>query len=72
MGRVAAVGGGAQARRLAIETGGLSTVGWQVGDSVAVSGVCLTLVDVAPGRFDATAKRSARTTLGRPTSAAAR
>ena len=49
MGRVAAVGGGADARRLSIETGGLSTAGWQVGDSVAVSGVCLTLVDIAPG-----------------------
>ena len=67
MGRVAAVGGSAQARRLAIETGGLSTVGWQVGDSVAVSGVCLTLVDVAPGRFDAelSGETLARTTLGR-------
>ena len=67
MGRVAAVGGGANARRLSIETGGLSTAGWQVGDSVAVSGVCLTLVGVAPGRFDAelSGETLARTTLGR-------
>ena len=67
MGRVAAIGGSSSARRLSIETGGLSTAGWQVGDSVAVSGVCLTLVDIAPGRFDAelSGETLARTTLGR-------
>jgi riboflavin synthase len=67
MGRVAAVGGGAHARRLSIETGGLSTAGWHVGDSVAVSGVCLTLVEIVPGRFDAelSGETLARTTLGR-------
>ena len=67
VGRVAAVGGGANARRLSIETGGLSTADWHVGDSVAVSGVCLTLVDIAPGRFDAelSGETLARTTLRR-------
>ena len=67
VGRVAAVGGGANARRLSIETGGLSTAGWHVGDSVAVSGVCLTLVAIAPGRFDAelSGETLARTTLRR-------
>jgi riboflavin synthase len=67
MGRVAAVSGGAHARRLSIETGGLPTAGWQVGDSVAVSGVCLTLVNVTPGFVDAelSGETLARTTLGR-------
>jgi riboflavin synthase len=67
VGRVAAVGGGANARRLSIETGGLSTADWHVGESVAVSGVCLTLVAVAPGRFDAelSGETLARTTLRR-------
>jgi riboflavin synthase len=67
MGRVAAVSDGAGARRIAVETGGLPTAGWKVGDSVAVSGVCLTLVAVAPGRFEAelSGETLARTTLGR-------
>jgi riboflavin synthase len=67
VGRVAAVGGGGNARRLSIETGGLSTADWHVGDSVAVSGVCLTLVAIAPGRFDAelSGETLARTTLRR-------
>jgi riboflavin synthase len=66
VGRVAAVGGGA-VRRLAIDTGGLSTAGWQAGDSVAVSGVCLTVVALADARFEAdlSAETVARTTLGR-------
>ena len=65
MGTIAAVGDGAV--RIAVETGGLPTSGWTVGDSVAVSGVCLTLVDFAPGRFDAelSGETLARTTLGR-------
>lgn len=65
MGTVAAVGDGA--RRIAIETGELSTAGWKGGDSVAVSGVCLTVVAVAPGRFqaDLSGETLARTTLGR-------
>lgn len=66
-GRVAAVSDCAGARRIAVETGGLPTTGWKVGDSVAVSGVCLTLVAVAPGRFEAdlSGETLARTTLGR-------
>ncbi len=67
VGQVAAVGGGADAHRLSIETGGLSTANWHVGDSVAVSGVCLTVVAIAPGRFDAelSGETRARTTLRR-------
>jgi len=65
MGRVAAVREGA-ARRLAIDTGGLATAGWKAGDSIAVSGVCLTLVAVADGRFEAelSGETVGRTTLG--------
>jgi riboflavin synthase len=66
MGRVAAVREGA-ARRLEIDTGGLATAGWKAGDSIAVSGVCLTLVAVADGRFEAelSGETMGRTTLGR-------
>ena len=66
MGRVAAVRDGA-ARRLAIDTGGLATASWKTGDSIAVSGVCLTLVAVADGRFEAelSGETIGRTTLGR-------
>ncbi|MEX1993702.1 MAG: riboflavin synthase [Steroidobacteraceae bacterium] len=57
----------ASPRRLAIETGGLSTAGWRVGDSVSVSGVCLTVVALAGRRFDAelSGETIERTTLGR-------
>jgi riboflavin synthase len=67
VGRVAATGEGAGARRLAIDTGGLSTGGWQRGDSIAVAGVCLTVVSLADGRFEAelSGETLARTTLGR-------
>lgn len=53
--------------RLSIDTGTLSTAGWRVGDSVAVAGVCLTLVAVESRRFDAdlSAETLTRTTLGR-------
>jgi riboflavin synthase len=64
-GRVAA-GRGRRARRLAIDTAGCDR-GWKRGDSVAVSGVCLTLVAVADGRFEAeiSGETTRRTTLGR-------
>ena len=67
VGRVSAISGGAGARRLAIDTGSLATAGWNVGDSIAVSGVCLTIVALAEGRFDAdlSGETLARTTLGR-------
>jgi riboflavin synthase len=66
VGRIARVRDGG-ARRLAIDTGGLATAGWRAGDSVAVSGVCLTLVAVADGTFEAelSGETIARTTLGR-------
>ncbi len=66
VGKIDAIGGGAGARRLTIDTGGLATAGWTIGDSVAVSGVCLTLVALATGRFEAelSSETLARTTLG--------
>ncbi len=67
VGRVLPAGSGGGARRIAIDTGGLVTAGWQRGDSVAVAGVCLTVVAVADGRFEAelSGETLARTTLGR-------
>lgn len=67
VGRVTALGGGAGARRVSIDAGDCPTTGWKVGDSVAVSGVCLTLVAVAGTCFDAelSGETLARTTLGR-------
>ena len=66
VGSVASIHGSAGARRLEIATGGLATAGWRAGDSVAVSGVCLTLVAVAEERFAAelSGETLARTTLG--------
>jgi riboflavin synthase len=66
VGTIAAASGGAP-RRIAVDSGGLATSGLRPGDSVSVSGVCLTLVAVAPGRFEAelSGETLARTTLGR-------
>ena len=54
-------------RRLTIDAGNLPTAGWQVGDSVAVSGVCLTVVALAGPRFDVELSPAtlASTTLGK-------
>jgi riboflavin synthase len=68
VGRVASVGeGSGGACRLAIDTGGLGTGRWRLGDSVAVAGVCLTVVTLADGRFEAelSEETRSRTTLGR-------
>ena len=66
VGSVAALREGSGARRIEISTGTLATAGWRTGDSVAVSGVCLTLVNIAEGRFEAelSGETMARTTLG--------
>ena len=52
--------------RLAIDTAGLATDGWQVGDSVAVAGVCLTIASLGRACFDAdlSGETLHRTTLG--------
>jgi riboflavin synthase len=66
IGRITAIGGDG-ATRVSVETGRLPTAGWRIGDSVAVSGVCLTVVALADGRFDAelSGETARRTTLGR-------
>ena len=66
VGKVVDVREGGGARRLGISTGRLPTAGWRLGDSVAVSGVCLTLVEVADWRFAAelSGETLGRTTLG--------
>jgi len=52
--------------RLSVDAGSLPMSGWRIGDSVAVSGVCLTVVAIAGTRFDAelSPETLARTTLG--------
>jgi riboflavin synthase len=67
VGRIAAVEAGTGAHRITVDTGGLSTQGWKTGDSVAVAGVCLTLVAVGAGRFEAdvSGETLARTTFAR-------
>jgi riboflavin synthase len=41
-----------------------STLAAEPGDSIAVNGVCLTVVDTSPLRFDAVAETLSRTSLG--------
>lgn len=67
IGRIVHVEGAGSARRLAIAPGTLETDVWQVGDSIAVSGVCLTVAKLAGGNFEAdlSGETLARTTLGR-------
>jgi riboflavin synthase len=52
--------------RLGIETGRLPLADVAAGDSIAVSGVCLTTVELAPGRFfaDVSGETLRRTILG--------
>ncbi len=67
IGRIVHVEGGADARRLTIATGEVATEAWKTGDSIAVSGVCLTVVKLAGINFEAdlSGETLARTTLGR-------
>jgi riboflavin synthase len=64
VGRVAAVDGGPDGVRLTVEAPATAERA-QPGDSVALSGVCLTVVDRADGRlsFDAVPETLARTSL---------
>jgi len=66
VGKVVAMHAAGSARRLTIEAGAQAGAGWRIGDSVAVSGVCLTLTSVEGGRFDAdlSGETLSRTTLG--------
>jgi riboflavin synthase len=65
MGQVAAIDARPDGARLRIRGGGLID-GAQIGESIAVSGVCLTMVDLSPGEFaaDLAAETLRRTTLG--------
>jgi riboflavin synthase len=53
VGKVVAVHAAGSPRQLTIEAGVQAGPGWRIGDSVAVSGVCLTLAAVEGGRFSA-------------------
>jgi riboflavin synthase len=65
LGAVAAIRPVGQGKRLAI-TAGFELAGTKVGDSIAVSGACLTAVAIAGRQFDvdASPETLARTTLG--------
>ena len=67
VGTIAAVEVKGGEARVRIETNNLNMSGVTIGDSIAVSGVCLTAVDVsAPGfTADVSGETLARTTLGR-------
>ena len=66
VGKVVAVHAAGSARQLTIEAGAQAGAAWRIGDSVAVSGVCLTLAAVDSGRFvaDLSGETLSRTTLG--------
>ena len=66
IGKVVAVHAAGSGRRLTIEAGAQAGTGWRIGDSVSVSGVCLTLAAVEGGRLDAdlSGETISRTTLG--------
>src|SRR5258707_7627028 len=66
VGRVASLTGGADGVRLEIEAPETAAT-TEIGDSVALNGVCLTAVGVADGRiaFDAVPETLARTSLKR-------
>ena len=63
-GRVVAVEGGGERVRLVVEADGVTG---EIGDSVAVNGVCLTVVENGGGRlaFDAVPETLRRSSLGR-------
>ena len=66
VGTIVSVDGGAEGVRVLVESP-TTAAGAAVGDSIAVSGVCLTVVAVENGRlsFDAVPETLARTSLGR-------
>jgi riboflavin synthase len=66
VGRVASVAGGADGVRIDVEAPE-TAAGAQIGDSISINGVCLTVVSVTDGRFafDAVPETLARSSLGR-------
>jgi riboflavin synthase len=67
VGNIAAIESKGGDARLRIETGTLDLAGAQLGESIAVNGVCLTAVEFSPLTFaaDVSGETLARTTLGR-------
>lgn len=67
VGEIRAIGTGANGeRRLTVETRGLDLSRCVLGDSIAVAGVCLTVIELQPGAFSAevSAETLAVTTAG--------
>jgi riboflavin synthase len=66
LGRVAASTPGSAGRRLTIELGALASRAFRLGDSIAVNGACLTVVEFGNGTFaaDVSAETLRLTTLG--------
>lgn len=66
-GRIASIEPARGGKRLTIEADALAGFGLQVGDSIAVNGVCLTALDPQPARFaaDVSPETLELTTLGR-------
>ena len=66
VGRISALESRGEDRRLVIDTAGVDLTGAGLGDSIAVSGVCLTAVTLASGSFaaDVSNETLACTTLG--------
>ncbi|MGH8251563.1 MAG: riboflavin synthase [Steroidobacteraceae bacterium] len=67
IGQVVQLRGEDGARRLTVDAGRLALPGAHIGDSIALSGVCLTIVALSGSRFDVELSREtlARTRLGR-------
>jgi len=65
VGRIAEIGRRGEQFRVTVAVGGLPTADIRIGDSIAVNGVCLTLVTVQPGGFaaDVSPETVARTSL---------
>ena len=65
VGRIAEIGRRGEQFRVTVAVGGLPTADIRIGDSIAVNGVCLTLVTVQPGSFaaDVSPETVARTSL---------
>ena len=65
VGRIAEIGRRGEQFRATVAVGGLPTADIRIGDSIAVNGVCLTLVTVQPGSFaaDVSPQTVARTSL---------
>ncbi|MFC1748769.1 riboflavin synthase [Pseudomonadota bacterium] len=66
LGQITALDAKGDDRRLSIATGGLDMTDVQLGDSIAVDGICLTVVEFSDAHFvmDASAETLSKTTMG--------